>query len=113
MIDLKYKNSDLSTYSIDIKQIENTGNNIYDLVHILSKRAYQINYFMRESLYSKIGIFGQEKDKFEKIILNDLRIKISKKYEVMTKPTSISIIEFLDYILSFKRIKKKTLSKII
>ena len=75
------------------KLAEPTGN-IYESVAIISKRAKQISTDLKEELKGKLDEFASTVDNLEEIFENREQIEISKFYERMPKPTTISVDEF-------------------
>ncbi|MCD4773153.1 MAG: DNA-directed RNA polymerase subunit omega [Bacteroidales bacterium] len=78
-------------------------NNIYETVSILSKRANQIAVEMKSELDSKLMEFASPSDNLEEIFENREQIEIARYYERLAKPTLISIDEFLNKKIYFKR----------
>lgn len=78
-------------------------NNIYESVAILSKRANQISVEMKTELDEKLSEFASPTDNLEEIFENREQIEIAKFYERIAKPTLISIDEFLNNKIYFKR----------
>ncbi|GHB61274.1 DNA-directed RNA polymerase subunit omega [Persicitalea jodogahamensis] len=72
-----------------------TGN-LYESVSIISKRARQISSKMKEELNNKLAEFASGVDNLEEVFENREQIEISKFYERMPKPGSISIDEFME-----------------
>jgi DNA-directed RNA polymerase subunit K/omega len=78
-----------------------TGN-LYQSVSIMSKRARQISLKLKEELNNKLSEFATSADNLEEIFENREQIEISKYYERMPKPTSISIDDFLEDKFTFR-----------
>ena len=81
--------------------VQPTGN-VYKTVAILSKRAKQIAITTKEELNGKLADFASTVDNLEEIHENREQIEISKYYERMPKPSSISIDEFLNKKITYK-----------
>ncbi len=79
-----------------------TGN-IYETVVVLSKRSNQISLEMKDELDKKLAEFATPSDNLEEIFENREQIEIAKYYEQLPKPTLISIQEFLDDKIYFRR----------
>ena len=79
-----------------------TGN-IYESVVVLSKRANQISLEMKDELDKKLAEFATPSDNLEEIFENREQIEIAKYYEQLPKPTLISVQEFLDNKIYFRR----------
>lgn len=102
---MKFKDSKipLSTETIDRKQMEKSGENIYSIINILGKRATQINSFIKAELYKKLEEFNSQNDSLEEVFENKEQIDLSKFYEALPKPTAIAIQEFLDEETYFRK----------
>jgi DNA-directed RNA polymerase subunit K/omega len=72
-----------------------TGN-IYETVVILSKRANQIGLELKDELNRKIEEFATTQDNLEEIFENREQIEIAKFYERLSKPTLLSVHEYLN-----------------
>lgn len=81
---------------------QQTGN-IYETVSVISKRANQIAVEMKAELDSKLLEFASPTDNLEEIFENREQIEIARFYERLSKPTLISINEFLNNKIYFKR----------
>nr|WP_185871943.1 hypothetical protein [Blattabacterium cuenoti] len=69
-----------------------SGKNIYETICILEKISQKINNKIKEDLYSKLEEFNlMNKNNLEEIIENKEQIELSRFYEKLPKPTSISI----------------------
>ena len=62
----------------------------------MSKRADQINDEIREELHGKLEEFATSTETLEEIFDNKEQIEVSKFYENLAKPHSISTEEFKD-----------------
>lgn len=109
----KYKKILFSTFSLDLKKIYNFGKSIYSVINILSKRSDHIDIYLKLLLNMKFKLFVDENsyeeednNKFEEFVTNKGKIKLSKTFEKISKPTSIAIIEFLKDELYFISLKK-------
>ena len=76
------------------EELAQPTSNIYESVAIISKRAKQISSNVKEELNGKLAEFASTVDNLEEIFENREQIEISKFYERMPKPTSMSIEEF-------------------
>jgi DNA-directed RNA polymerase subunit K/omega len=86
----------------DIKKLSEPTGNLYATISIISKRAAYISSKIKEELVDKLDEFSVNVDTFEEIHENREQIEISKYYEKLPKPTSISIDEFLEGRLHFE-----------
>lgn len=79
-----------------------TGN-IYETLVILSKRANQISLEMKHELDKKLAEFASPNDNLEEIFENREQIEISKYYEQLPKATLISIHEFQNEQIYYRK----------
>ena len=84
-----------STETFDRSVIEEKTGNIYESIVIMGKRAEQINQEMKTELIQKLDEFASHTDSLEEIFENREQIEVSKFYERLPKPTSISIKEWM------------------
>ncbi|MEC8738426.1 MAG: DNA-directed RNA polymerase subunit omega [Bacteroidota bacterium] len=89
------KTSD-STVTRDLNQIDQSTQNLYESVVVLSKRANQLNIDLKEELQKKLEEFSSDIDNLEEIFENREQIEISRYYEQLPKPTLVAIQEFLE-----------------
>lgn len=80
------------------------GGTVYELVNLLSIRANQINTMLKEDLNKYTDSLYTYQDSLSYASEVDLeeRIRISKKYEEMPKPLSISIKELQNEAIELK-----------
>ncbi|WP_204352366.1 hypothetical protein [Candidatus Karelsulcia muelleri] len=111
----EYKNCKDYTKTVDYKDFDKTGNNVYSLISILSKRSETIFCYIKSKLKKKRKLCPPEPKHLEEVVLYEAQIKISKIFEKISKPTSLAIREFLDKKLYyiFKKQLKKTIKQII
>ncbi|XMD32402.1 MAG: hypothetical protein ACCK36_00945 [Candidatus Karelsulcia muelleri] len=111
----EYKNCKDSTKTVDYKDFDQTGNNVYSLISLLSKRSETIFCYIKSKLKKKIKLCPPEPKHLEEVVLSEAKMKISKIFEKISKPTSLAIREFLDKKLYyiFKKQLKKTIKQII
>ncbi|WP_110495969.1 hypothetical protein [Candidatus Karelsulcia muelleri] len=111
----EYKNCKDSTKTVDYKDFDKTGNNVYSLISLLSKRSETIFCYIKSKLKKKIKLCTPEPKHLEEVVLYEAQMKISKIFEKISKPTSLAIREFLDKKLYyiFKKQLKKTIKQII
>ncbi|MFV0304767.1 MAG: DNA-directed RNA polymerase subunit omega [Moheibacter sp.] len=84
-----------STETFNKGIIEEKTGNIYESIVIMGKRAEQINQEMKTELIQKLDEFASHTDSLEEIFENREQIEVSKFYERLPKPTSISIKEWM------------------
>lgn len=84
-----------STETFNRGVIEEKTGNIYQSIVIMGKRAEQINQEMKTELIQKLDEFASHTDSLEEIFENREQIEVSKFYERLPKPASISIKEWM------------------
>ncbi len=89
-------NTNPSIITRNTDDIAGVTGNLYESVSIISKRARQISSKMKEELNNKLAEFASGVDNLEEVFENREQIEISKFYERMPKPGSISIDEFME-----------------
>lgn len=94
-MDFKSSKAEKSTITRNLNELDQETGNIYESLVVLSKRADQISKDMKEELTSKLSEFATTTDNLEEIFENREQIEISKFYERLPKPVSISLDEFL------------------
>lgn len=99
-----YKNitGERTTITRDTVNLEETTDNIYEAIVVLSKRANQISVQMKEELQQKLSEFASHSDNLEEIFENREQIEISKHYERLPKPPAIAIDELLGDKIVFR-----------
>ncbi len=95
-MDYKKTNAQLTTTTRDLRDLDNSTDNIYESLAIISKRANQIGAEIKEELIGKLEEFATTTDNLEEIFENREQIEISKFYERLPKPSLIAIQEFLE-----------------
>ena len=85
---------------VDIKA--KTGN-LYESIVVVSKRANQINITIKEELHNKLEEFASHTDSLEEVHENKEQIEISKAYERMPNATILSLVEFMDDKIYYRR----------
>lgn len=89
-------NTNPSIITRNTSEIAAVTGNLYESVSIISKRARQLSSKMKEELNNKLAEFASGVDNLEEVFENREQIEISKFYERMPKPGSVSIDEFMD-----------------
>jgi DNA-directed RNA polymerase subunit K/omega len=74
---------------------ESTGN-IYESVAIISKRANQISFEIKQDLNKKLAEFASYNDSLEEVFENREQIEISRYYEKLPKATLLATQEFVE-----------------
>lgn len=100
-----YKNTEapVSTVTFDKTKIEESTNNIYEAIAILSKRASQINDDLKGELVDKLEEFATFNDSLEEVFENKEQIEVSRFYERLPKPTAIAVQEWLDGEIYYRK----------
>jgi DNA-directed RNA polymerase subunit K/omega len=88
-MDYKKTTAPGSTITRDVTEFSQ-GNNIYEVLNVLSKRADQISTELKLELNSKLEEFASTTDNLEEIFENREQIEISKFYEKLPKPGLIA-----------------------
>ena len=96
----------------DAEELAQPTGNIYESVSIISKRAKQIASNVKEELNGKLAEFASTVENLEEIFENREQIEISKFYERMPKPISMSIEEFKNDEVYWKYKEEETEEKI-
>ena len=102
-MDFKKVNAPLTTVTQDFSELEKETGNIYESVRIIAKRANKIGLDMKQELNRKLEEFAYYTDNLEEVFENREQIEISKFYERLPKPALISMQEFLDSKLYYRR----------
>ena len=93
-MDYKKLNAPGSTITWNTELLSAETGNIYESVVICAKRANQIGVGMKEELTKKLQDFASLTDNLEEVFENREQIEISRYYERLPKPVSISVQEF-------------------
>ena len=102
MIDLKKSNAPVSTITYNRNEIEESTDNIYEAISVISRRAEQINTDIRRELVDKLEEFATYNDSLEEIFENKEQIEVSKFYERLPKPHALAVQEWLDDKIYFR-----------
>ncbi len=101
-MDFKKTNASKSTTTQDLRDLDAPTENIYESLVIISKRAEQINEEVREELHGKLEEFATSTESLEEIFDNKEQIEVSKFYENLPKPHSISTEEWKEGKIYFR-----------
>ncbi|GGE34369.1 MULTISPECIES: DNA-directed RNA polymerase subunit omega [Sphingobacterium] len=96
-----------STVTRDLRELDQTTDNLYESIVVISKRANQIAVDMKEELNQKLSEFASSNDNLEEVFENREQIEISKHYERLPKPTLVAIDEFLHEKVYFRNPSKE------
>jgi DNA-directed RNA polymerase subunit K/omega len=100
---MSYKSEATTTVTRNLPEFDKETGNLYESLVIIAKRANQISAEMKEELNSKLSEFNTSSDNLEEVFENREQIEISKYYERLPKPTLISIQEFQDDKIYFRK----------
>ena len=95
-MDFKKVNAPTTTVTYNRDKIDETTDNIYKAISIISKRTIQINEDIKKELINKLEEFATPSENLEEIFENKEQIEVSKFYERLPKPHAIAIQEWLD-----------------
>jgi hypothetical protein len=101
-MDYKKTKADTSIKTRNLNDFSNVTGNVYESIAMLSKRSDQIAADLKQELYKKIEEFSIA-DSTDEGSENHEQIEIAKFYEQLPKPYLISIKEYLDEKLVYKR----------
>ncbi|MFH1161354.1 MAG: DNA-directed RNA polymerase subunit omega [bacterium] len=106
---MEYKKvkTDVISVTRNIEDFTKGTGNIYETVAVISKRANQIASEMKEELNQKISEFATTTDNLEEVFENREQIEIAKYYEHLPKPTLISIHEYMNDEIYFRKPKQE------
>lgn len=96
-----------TTVTRDLRELDQTTDNLYESIVVISKRANQIAVDVKEELNAKLAEFATSNDNLEEVFENREQIEISKHYERMPKPTLVAIDEFLNDKVYFRNPTKE------
>ena len=91
--EVKTTSAYIETRNLD-ELTEKTGN-LYKSINVISTRANQMNYKMKEELHRKLEEFASATDNLEEVFENREQIEISRYYEKLPKTTITALQEFI------------------
>jgi ABC-type transport system involved in Fe-S cluster assembly fused permease/ATPase subunit len=94
-MDFKKIKAPTTTVTYDRDKIDNTTDNIYKAISIISKRTVQINDDIKKELTSKLEEFATPSESLDEIFENKEQIEVSKFYERLPKAHAIAIHNWL------------------
>ena len=100
-MDYKKTTAPGSTITRDVTDFSQ-GENIYEVLNVLAKRADQIGSELKQELNSKLEEFASTTDNLEEIFENREQIEISKFYEKLPKPGLIAQEEWKNKEIYFR-----------
>jgi DNA-directed RNA polymerase subunit K/omega len=108
-IDYKKTKAPSTTVTRDLDKLDEATGNIYETVVIIGKRSNQISVEMKQELNRKLEEFANYTDNLEEIFENREQIEISRFYERLPKSNLISLQEYEDKEIFFKKHKKENI----
>ncbi|MDG1517501.1 MAG: DNA-directed RNA polymerase subunit omega [Flavobacteriales bacterium] len=100
-MDYKKTTAPGSTITRDVTDFSK-GENVYEVLNVLAKRADQIGIELKQELNSKLEEFASSTDNLEEIFENREQIEISKFYEKLPKPGLIAQEEWVNDEIYFR-----------
>ena len=101
-MDFKKIKAPTTTVTYDRDKIDNTTDNIYKAISIISKRTVQINDDIKKELTTKLEEFATPSESLDEIFENKEQIEVSRFYEKLPKPYAIAVQEWLDDKIYFR-----------
>ena len=106
-MDFKKVNAPTTTVTYDREKIDETTDNIYKAISIISKRTIQINEDIKKELISKLEEFATPSENLEEIFENKEQIEVSKFYERLPKAHAIAIDNWLSEKIYYRKPENK------
>ena len=106
-MDFKKIKAPTTTVTYDRDKIDNTTDNIYKAISIISKRTVQINEDIKKELISKLEEFATPSENLEEIFENKEQIEVSKFYERLPKAHAIAIDNWLSEKIYYRKPENK------
>ncbi|MAR62782.1 MAG: DNA-directed RNA polymerase subunit omega [Flavobacteriaceae bacterium] len=106
-MDFKKVNAPTTTVTYDRDKIDDTTDNIYKAISIISKRTVQINEDIKKELISKLEEFATPSENLEEIFENKEQIEVSKFYERLPKAHAIAIDNWLSEKIYYRKPENK------
>ena len=106
-MDFKKVKAPTTTVTYDRDKIDDTTDNIYKAISIISKRTVQINEDIKKELISKLEEFATPSENLEEIFENKEQIEVSKFYERLPKAHAIAIDNWLSEKIYYRKPENK------
>ena len=106
-MDFKKVNAPTTTVTYDRDKIDDTTDNIYKAISIISKRTVQINEDIKKELISKLEEFATPSENLEEVFENKEQIEVSKFYERLPKAHAIAIDNWLSEKIYYRKPENK------
>ena len=94
-MDFKKIKAPTTTVTYDRNEIDNSTENIYKAISVISKITIQINADIKNELTSKLEEFATPSESLDEIFENKEQIEVSKFYERLPKAHAIAIDNWL------------------
>ena len=107
MVDHKRTNASNTTETRNLEVLSEKTGNIYETVSVISKRAIQINREIKEELLAKLEEFATPNESIDEIFENSEQVEVSKFYERLPKGTLISIQEWLEDKIYYRKVEEQ------
>jgi DNA-directed RNA polymerase subunit K/omega len=95
-MDKELLNAAMTTQTLDFNELDNTTENIYESLVMISRRAEQINETIRAEIKHKMEEFEDTTESLEEVFENREQIEMSKRFESMPKPGAMATKEWLE-----------------
>ena len=102
-MDYKKIEAPRTTQTMNNNELDEPTNNIYEAIAIISKRAEQIGEEIKIELHDKLEEFATHTESLEEIFENKEQIEVSRFYEALPKPHAMSVQEWKDGNIYFRR----------
>ncbi|MBL6592368.1 MAG: DNA-directed RNA polymerase subunit omega [Flavobacteriaceae bacterium] len=102
-MDFKKVNAPTTTVTYNRDKIDETTDNIYKAISIISKRTIQINEDIKKELINKLEEFATPSENLEEIFENKEQIEVSKFYERLPKAHAIAIDNWLSEKIYYRK----------
>tara|TARA_E500000081_G_scaffold58954_1_gene61656 strand:- start:81 stop:401 length:321 start_codon:yes stop_codon:yes gene_type:complete len=106
-MDFKKVNAPTTTVTYNRDKIDETTDNIYKAISIISKRTIQINEDIKKELINKLEEFATPSENLEEIFENKEQIEVSKFYERLPKAHAIAIDNWLSEKIYYRKPENK------
>ena len=103
MVNHKKSNASNTTKTRNLDVLSEKTGNIYETVSIISRRAVQVNKEIKEELLVKLEEFATPNESIDEIFENSEQVEVSKFYERLPKATLISIQEWLEEKIYYRK----------
>lgn len=103
-MDYKKTSASNTTITRNLEQIATRkGDNVYEAIVVMAKRANQIGTELKRELDSKLEEFASYNDNLEEVFENREQIEISRFYERLPKPSLIATQDYIEDKISYKK----------